>query len=211
MKKEKALIKRICGNCGKVFKTTNKNKRYCNDKCRCALWYKENKEEYNRKSIENKRNNNWYYNERSKIYQKHFHRKPENVKKDSVRGKTRYTNEKTGICSDCKREIKTEFHHISYEPNIFIEVCKSCHNKRHKIMGNYSLDNKTVTKDKDTTVNHSPQTSKSQGSPKNIIRKRAEDTHSPQLNPNVHGNVDGAEDTQNLRKDLKFRESEVGE
>lgn len=27
-------------------------------------------------------------------------------------------NEKLGICSDCKKKKKTEFHHLSYEPNI---------------------------------------------------------------------------------------------
>lgn len=48
-----------------------------------------------------------------------------------IRAETRNSNEKTGFCSDCKKERKTEFHHISYKPNIFIELCKECHIKRH--------------------------------------------------------------------------------
>ena len=54
-----------------------------------------------------------------------------NKTKAIVRVKTSIYNEKTGICNDCKENGKTEFHHLSYEPNIFIEVCKKCHNKRH--------------------------------------------------------------------------------
>ena len=48
-----------------------------------------------------------------------------------IRAETRNSNEKTGICNDCKNIIKTEFHHESYKPNIFVELCKGCHIKRH--------------------------------------------------------------------------------
>jgi hypothetical protein len=48
-----------------------------------------------------------------------------------VRNKTANSNERTGVCSDCYNVGKTEFHHISYEPNVFVELCKKCHLKRH--------------------------------------------------------------------------------
>ena len=51
--------------------------------------------------------------------------------KGKVRANTNHQNEKIGICFDCKKKGKTEFHHLSYEPNIFIELCRKCHNKRH--------------------------------------------------------------------------------
>ena len=37
-----------------------------------------------------------------------------------------------GKCFDCKLFIKTQFHHLSYVPNIAIELCKECHLNRHK-------------------------------------------------------------------------------
>ncbi len=39
---------------------------------------------------------------------------------------------KTGICRDCNKKKETEFHHISYEPHVVIELCKKCHYERHK-------------------------------------------------------------------------------
>ncbi len=55
----------------------------------------------------------------------------EDKTKQLARANTNNRNEKTGFCVDCKEEGKTEFHHIDYVPNIFIEVCKRCHNVRH--------------------------------------------------------------------------------
>lgn len=52
-----------------------------------------------------------------------------------VRSLTNYHNERTGWCLDCgtfDRHDTTQFHHLSYNPNIFIELCKECHNKRHR-------------------------------------------------------------------------------
>jgi len=51
--------------------------------------------------------------------------------KIKVRSLTVQQNEKTNICSNCKELGRTEFHHLSYEPNIFVELCKTCHNKIH--------------------------------------------------------------------------------
>ncbi len=54
------------------------------------------------------------------------------AKHQKIRAKTRYDNEKTGICYDCNELKKTQFHHLSYKPNIFIELCRGCHNERHR-------------------------------------------------------------------------------
>ena len=53
-------------------------------------YYKHNVEQIKKRTYEDKRNNNWYYNEHTKKYSKDWHRKEENKVKDSVRGKTRY-------------------------------------------------------------------------------------------------------------------------
>ena len=69
--------------------------------------------------------------EKGRDYTKKFTSKPINKLKNSIRAKTRNYNLKNGICSRCEMETKTEFHHISYEPNIFEEVCKQCHINQH--------------------------------------------------------------------------------
>ena len=81
------------------------------------------------KKREKKRKNTEY-----KDYQNNYHKKYHKGKgreKFLARMETYNRNEKTGICFDCKKQIKTEFHHLSYEPNTFIELCKECHLKRH--------------------------------------------------------------------------------
>lgn len=68
---------------------------------------------------------------KEKIIEKNKKQYHKDKTKALVRAKTFYSNEKTGECSDCGMTRKTEFHHLSYQPSIFIEVCKRCHNKRH--------------------------------------------------------------------------------
>ena len=88
-------------------------------------WAKENKEKqagYVRKSA---------HNNKDKIREKGNRQYHKDKTKALVRAKTNYSNEKTGECFDCGMNEKTEFHHLSYRPNIFIEVCKKCHNARH--------------------------------------------------------------------------------
>ena len=68
---------------------------------------------------------------KDKIGEKNLKQYYKGKTKALVRAKTNYYNEKTGICFDCKEKKKTGFHHLSYEPNIFIELCRKCHNKRH--------------------------------------------------------------------------------
>ncbi len=37
----------------------------------------------------------------------------------------------TNICSDCGINTKTEKHHTNYEKNIYVELCTTCHFKKH--------------------------------------------------------------------------------
>ena len=64
-------------------------------------------------------------------YQNNYHKR-EGRREYLARMDTYNKNEKTNICYDCKKQIKTQFHHLSYKPNVFIELCKECHIKRHK-------------------------------------------------------------------------------
>ncbi len=73
----------------------------------------------------------WSHKNKDKVREKAKRVYHKDKTKSLVRAKTNYSNEKTGECLDCKLKRKTEFHHLSYEPNIFIEVCRKCHNKRH--------------------------------------------------------------------------------
>ena len=90
-------------------------------------WAKENKEKMKEYREKYKQENPDKHKEQSKKY--------DTTKKDKVkariRAKTHYYNEKTNVCHDCHEGGKTEFHHISYSPNIFIELCKNCHIRRH--------------------------------------------------------------------------------
>ena len=47
-----------------------------------------------------------------------------------ARRKTRNIGEKDNICFLCESK-ETQFHHLSYSPNISMELCKSCHNYIH--------------------------------------------------------------------------------
>jgi len=88
--------------------------------------YQKEHPEYQAKKVREyaHRNKDKIRDKASKIYHK------DNIK-GKVRANTNHKNEKTGICFDCKNILKTEFHHLSYKPNIFIELCRKCHNKRH--------------------------------------------------------------------------------
>jgi len=127
--KEKSLS--ICKECGKEYKKIHRRK-FCSEECRkksekkrTKQYRKANKEYFARKVREYAHNNLVKIREKAKkIYHK-------DKTKALIRAKTRHYNERVGFCSDCGKKKKTEFHHISYEPNLFIEVCKSCHIKRH--------------------------------------------------------------------------------
>ena len=69
--------------------------------------------------------------EKGKKYKREYNKKPENRKKENIRSNTRYHFKKKNICSQCGLVKKTELHHLSYYPNIAIEICKECHLKEH--------------------------------------------------------------------------------
>ena len=70
------------------------------------------------------------YQNYQKVYQNNYH-KNKGRQKFLIRMNTLNHNEKTGVCSNCKERKSTEFHHIYYEPNIFIELCSKCHKEQH--------------------------------------------------------------------------------
>ena len=91
-------------------------------------WAKDNKEKMRSYREKYYRNNL----EKVRAQQKKYDTTKKDKFKARVRQKTNYHNEKTNVCHDCHEGIKTEFHHISYSPNIFIEVCRDCHIRRHE-------------------------------------------------------------------------------
>jgi len=135
MSEEKPL--RICIICGKEFKRKKQSRAItCSKKCS-----KERKRRYNKKwqkkfQKENKDrvalySRKWASRNKDKVNERSKRAYKRHKDKFLVRTKTRQNNEKIGKCFDCGKKGKTEFHHLSYEPNIFIELCKRCHYKRH--------------------------------------------------------------------------------
>jgi len=124
MIKQKPLSVWKCKECGSTKKSTYKE--LCHN-CYGKRWSK------NPKAKEKMANyvKNYAHKNKDKINEKAKNAYKRNRKRFIVRTETRQKNEKVGICFDCKEKGKTEFHHFSYEPNIFIEVCRKCHNKRH--------------------------------------------------------------------------------
>ena len=98
---------------------------------------KKRKAEYQKKyqkehpEYQAKKTREYAHRNKDKIREKAKRAYERNKNRFIIRTKTRQENEKTGICSDCQEVTITEFHHLSYEPNLFIEVCRNCHNKRH--------------------------------------------------------------------------------
>jgi len=48
-----------------------------------------------------------------------------------IRQRTRHLDTKDNLCLLCGLNKKTQYHHFSFQPNIFIEICKDCHLKIH--------------------------------------------------------------------------------
>lgn len=127
----------VCTICGKSFKRKKQSRAItCSKECSIerkrrfnVQWSRNFRREFKEKSAEQIRN--WARRNKEKIRIQGKKAYNKNKDKFIIRTKTRQENEKKGVCSDCKKAITTEFHHLSYEPNIFIEVCRKCHNKRH--------------------------------------------------------------------------------
>jgi len=115
-------------------------------------WAKKNPEKrevirkkYRRENGEllNKRDSERYHKNSKEIKMKTMERRKKNPLKHEVQQLTRrkYGSEKKNICLVCKKKGRTDFHHLSYEPNIFVEVCRSCHMDIHSgniIMGSFN-------------------------------------------------------------------------
>ncbi len=102
--------------------------------------YKNNPEQYKERSKLNYKNNKekiklnsskWQKTEKGKEYKRKYNKIPENRKKETIREKTRRENEKKEKCIKCGNIGKTQFHHLEYEKDKFIELCLKCHKKEH--------------------------------------------------------------------------------
>jgi len=130
MKKEFNLS--VCPICGKEFKK-HYSQICCSDKCkkeRKRRQEKERNKRYGKKYFADS-TRKYAHNNKNKIREKAKKVYYKDKSKALARAKTRNSNEKTGVCFNCGKKTKTEFHHVSYKPNLFTEVCKKCHNKIH--------------------------------------------------------------------------------
>jgi hypothetical protein len=95
------------------------NQKYCSR--HCILFSKRGKNEKYRLTENGKealKRGRLKYNRTNKI-------------KVQVRETTHHWNKKEGICLICGFVGNTEFNHMSYQPSIFFEVCKGCHELIH--------------------------------------------------------------------------------
>jgi hypothetical protein len=150
-----------CKYCKKSFRPTRKDNIYCSASCQKSWayankpstrekikqtnrkYYKSNKnillKAYKKMYNDNKEKLQPIYNARAKEYYKKSKekilerkRRHNKEKKDiNVVRRLTYKNERENICSLCHKKGKTDFHHLSYFPNIFVELCKSCHMSMH--------------------------------------------------------------------------------
>lgn len=118
--KGKTLSVWKCKKCGSTKKSTYK------EICKVCYNRGRNDKKYNADAVRK-----YAHANKDKIRERAKRVYKKDKTKAIVRAKTNHSNERTFICGDCKNKGKTEFHHESYEPNIFVELCKKCHNKRH--------------------------------------------------------------------------------
>ena len=90
-------------------------------------WWKEHREERRLKQKEYKERNREDYLKMRNEYQNI----PSVKEMQKIRHKIKRVKKK-GFCDKCGKEGKTQFHHISYVPDVHIELCLLCHNREHK-------------------------------------------------------------------------------
>ncbi len=123
-----------CLSCKKEMPNPKSNQRYCKGTCGKKMRQK-HRDDYknNNRNLVRKKDRE-YYKKNSKVIgekQKEYNKKkPLETKVRAITWR-KYKDEKTNVCSKCNKKGKTDFHHISYEPNLFVEVCRSCHKKIH--------------------------------------------------------------------------------
>jgi len=122
----------VCPECGIKFRK-HYSQICCGLKCkksRKSKQEKERAENYGKRYFADKVRK-YAHKNKDKIREKARRVYKKDKDKILVRANTYHSNEKTGICFNCKKRKKTEFHHLTYKPNKFIEVCKECHYKMH--------------------------------------------------------------------------------
>lgn len=120
-----------CFKCSRKVKDAYNSQKYC-DNCKKKV-YQDYKNKFKDKNREKIREGDieYYHKNKKIIIEKQMKRRNKNPIKYKVQQLTWKNNRKENICSKCKKKKDTDFHHLSYEPNKFIEVCRSCHKKIH--------------------------------------------------------------------------------
>jgi hypothetical protein len=137
---------KLCQNC--KVELANKRTKFCSRKCydkhrRSSATYKnylertrEHRNEYSREYYDKHplkyRATRKKYNSsgKCKAYLLNYYYK--NKEKILVRKYSRDKHEKAELCQNCGEKQSLEIHHLSYEPNITITLCRKCHLNEHK-------------------------------------------------------------------------------
>jgi hypothetical protein len=108
---------------------------------------KQKDKEYRLKNLNvlrEKARDNYYKNRKKRLdYSKKYkkanwlkilarHKEDDYLIKERVRRKTRCLGIIKLCCVNCGGNEKLEFHHITYEPNNYIVLCKKCHSVEHR-------------------------------------------------------------------------------
>jgi len=99
-----------CGKCGKEL--TGKQTSYCSPRC----------SKLHLKSLYKKRNR-----EKVNAYNREY-------RKRNKRGKKARYFVPSGNCYFCGRTKKIHQHHLNYEINLVVDLCRSCHHKYHVLI-----------------------------------------------------------------------------
>ena len=138
-----AKRQRFCSSkCSDKYRYRNSHKRRTQQLIYSKKRYEENKEKYIKLAKEYYEKNKDKINKRKKAYNtqyKRIYRKnnKEAKKRENIRSRCNWNNKKKKICKKCNYKGYTQWHHISYEPEMKVELCKECHKKEHKIKNKY--------------------------------------------------------------------------
>ncbi len=92
---------------------------------------KKNREKHEEKIEEKDRN--YYKKNKKRLIEYQMKKRSVDPETNKIRQSTykKFNDKKKGVCSKCGDEGRTDFHHTSYKPNKFVELCKSCHKLYH--------------------------------------------------------------------------------
>ena len=108
-----------------------KNKQYFkNWKIKNPNYYQEYYQK-NKEKLQN-RFNKWKNEHKERYIEIKEKFRKKNLKKFCAYSYNQYHKQRDSKCSQCKATENLNFHHIDYEKNEGITLCKDCHNKIHQ-------------------------------------------------------------------------------